>query len=466
MYFRVVRASNSQPSCTTKASSNDPFKKKAETCSRSVAFSTVVVSSAQVPTVHRDVGKQLTEESLETTEKSYSDSLESVKLYMDGENRRTTSVTSAMHGHTLSSVINNQLCTKAHEGKSQSVNTPTNLVNSFGVSEHTGSIGEEIDANVNVKSEVQKLCYDMLSLSIDRRGSQGDKGEPCRELLTLSSAQKNAALMKDDHESTEQSKLRVPAHVQAAESAIHEVDDDLLSFNGQRKKDQEYVTNANYSAGLSGSVNLSDSSRVSPPHPPIVDEKLDKVSPPNAYSTLVRSYGSPDNRLSSVINLNSSDNHSYKLPLEGKNAFDHIGESSIISDILSMEFDPWDESLASPQNLVKLLGEGDKSQGSLGVSGSWKVHNTNQSRFAFAREDDPVPNIESSLSNFGQSVKNHSLGNDFVDSRNFYLNNTGNHNGFSAFSAEDPGNFACTQSPNSSNNISGEFFLLCFLVIF
>ncbi|WOH15157.1 hypothetical protein DCAR_0934694 [Daucus carota subsp. sativus] len=46
---------------------------------------------------------------------------------------------------------------------------------------------------------------------------------------------------------------------------------------------------------------------------------------------------------------------------------DEMGESSIISNILSMDFDLWDEALPSPQNLVKLPGETDKQFGPLGA---------------------------------------------------------------------------------------------------
>ncbi|KAG6397681.1 hypothetical protein SASPL_143851 [Salvia splendens] len=42
-------------------------------------------------------------------------------------------------------------------------------------------------------------------------------------------------------------------------------------------------------------------------------------------------------------------------------------ESSIISNILSLDFDSWDKFVTSPQNLAKLLGETDRRQGSYGA---------------------------------------------------------------------------------------------------
>ncbi|KAI5410011.1 hypothetical protein KIW84_055473 [Lathyrus oleraceus] len=38
------------------------------------------------------------------------------------------------------------------------------------------------------------------------------------------------------------------------------------------------------------------------------------------------------------------------------------GESSIISNILSIDFDPWDDSITSPYNIVKLLSDNTDSQ--------------------------------------------------------------------------------------------------------
>ncbi|KAL1802278.1 hypothetical protein ACET3Z_030925 [Daucus carota] len=56
-----------------------------------------------------------------------------------------------------------------------------------------------------------------------------------------------------------------------------------------------------------------------------------------------------------------------------------MGESNIISNILSMDFDSWDESLALPQNLVKLPGETDKQFGPLCATNMKIVQNSNQS---------------------------------------------------------------------------------------
>lgn len=103
------------------------------------------------------------------------------------------------------------------------------------------------------------------------------------------------------------------------------------------------------------------------------------------------------------------------------------GESSIISDILSLNFDSWEEdnSIASPHNLAKvLLGEKDKNTAFLkDTSSSWKFQNSGQSRFSFAREDDSKnesSNFSSCLTSNGQLQNTRSKGREVLDSRNGY----------------------------------------------
>lgn len=82
------------------------------------------------------------------------------------------------------------------------------------------------------------------------------------------------------------------------------------------------------------------------------------------------------------------------------------GENSIISNILSLNFDTDDTSLNSPRNLAKLLlSETGKCNGlSKEISSSWKSQNSKQSRFLFARSEGSIersshystPNLSSS----------------------------------------------------------------------
>lgn len=99
------------------------------------------------------------------------------------------------------------------------------------------------------------------------------------------------------------------------------------------------------------------------------------------------------------------------------------GESSIISNILSIDFDPWDDSITSPHNIVKLLSDNTDSQpGPLKKSSSWKVQNNNQSRFSFARQEESeiqTFDVHPSYAFSQQQPKGHTL-NQSLAERDFY----------------------------------------------
>ncbi|KAI4991467.1 hypothetical protein ZWY2020_039838 [Hordeum vulgare] len=92
----------------------------------------------------------------------------------------------------------------------------------------------------------------------------------------------------------------------------------------------------------------------------------------------------------------------------GNAASGNKDEGSIISDILSLEFDPWDESYSTANNFVKMLNESEKND-ALFNAPSWKSKGTsNESRFSFARQDNQRNFQDSSFRNCG-SDQNFSL---------------------------------------------------------
>lgn len=136
-----------------------------------------------------------------------------------------------------------------------------------------------------------------------------------------------------------------------------------------------------------------------------------------------------------------------------------MGESSIISNILSLDCDTWDESLTSPQNLAKFLGETDKHQGSHRMSSPWRVQQSNQSRFSFAREEEPathVPEAESSLGFRDQAFKPQYYGHDFANKANFHGDRFGARNGFSLLNGEEPDTYSSNHSLFNSSKLMGE----------
>ncbi|CAO2207350.1 unnamed protein product [Urochloa humidicola] len=83
-------------------------------------------------------------------------------------------------------------------------------------------------------------------------------------------------------------------------------------------------------------------------------------------------------------------------------------ESRIISDMLSSEFNLWDDSFSSANNFVRMLRESENNDVPFTVP-SWKSSGSGsrESRFSFARQDNQG-NIDSSLRNCG-SNQNYSL---------------------------------------------------------
>ncbi|KAI5431179.1 hypothetical protein KIW84_035368 [Lathyrus oleraceus] len=82
----------------------------------------------------------------------------------------------------------------------------------------------------------------------------------------------------------------------------------------------------------------------------------------NGYSEKLDSSGSYN-----LLHDESNDHHIGRLISKTVNIGNDAvtidkGESSIISNILSIDFDPWDDSITSPYNIVKLLSDNTDSQ--------------------------------------------------------------------------------------------------------
>ncbi|KAI3819765.1 hypothetical protein L1987_13614 [Smallanthus sonchifolius] len=309
---------------------------------------------------------------------------------------------------------------------------------------------------VSDEERIHQLSSDMSSISISRNHElQSSDDETPTEPLASNKA-KNAAnpTMDDSYVTGEQSWNKVQ------EVALNDVEADLVSFNNQRLQDPEVVTHTH-----TGYVsNTRQSSQLNNSHSPL----LNTFNKPavNGHSSNLDG----DNRQQMRIiddPTTAVSNGDHKIALD-------LGENSIISNILSMDFDPWDETLTSPQSLAKLLGNGDK-QGSQRVSGSRKTHNCNQSRFSFsqrvsgsrkthncnqsrfsfARQDDAYIdqglNFPPNLSDFQNGFNLHG---DFVSSMDVYSGQLSDGNGFSSFNSEESDRTAANYSSLSSNKIS------------
>ncbi|KAK9065912.1 hypothetical protein SSX86_015314 [Deinandra increscens subsp. villosa] len=272
------------------------------------------------------------------------------------------------------------------------------------------------DLDVSDEERIHQLSSDMSAFSI----ATNDDSHQCID-------EKLKEPLDNNYVTGEQSWDKVQ------EAAINEVEADLLSFNNQRLSDPEVVTHTTHNTYTGYTHNMPQSSLLNSNIPSVNENSYFHATEGNR-----KQLGIFDDTVTTVSNG------------DHKTALD-LGENSIISNILSMDFDPWDESLTSPQNLAKLLGDGDKQQGSQKVSGSRKPQNFNQSRFSFAREDDEFIDQKSNFtphpSDFGNSLNLQNFNSDGY---------RGQHadNGFSSFNFEESDRTAGSYSSMPSNKFS------------
>ncbi|KAG6397674.1 hypothetical protein SASPL_143844 [Salvia splendens] len=137
---------------------------------------------------------------------------------------------------------------------------------------------------------------------------------------------------------------------------LPELDDGLLSFHSQRIKDPEIDSHRVPEQAVYRSGNL----------------KVSTSNIPSVYLEDTFNNGTVDSTLLFRKEKISRFGRYETEVGSGASAID-TRESNIISNILSLDFDSWDKSVTSPQNLAKLLGETDRRQGSYGAPGSWKA---------------------------------------------------------------------------------------------
>lgn len=506
---RGTRATSCQPPAGGLLCPNGPSKPKPDTVSSTLAFSSAVAGTVQASASHGDRTKRPTSSdgSQAMLPRVKNESLNPVKQYssMDnlhnaGEKTATSNVSSATVN--LSSQLTSQPSSIDSDRGSSTV---ANTTNSTEISRQLCRSGSEV-AVIATNEDIQKLCSDLSSTNIDRdvqseqcaitkpsspppdcvminstpsQGSQNN-ADKFRDSLITTVASKAATSDGGVCISREQRDWRLDSQAYLA-SHTTEVEDDVMSFDNQRLKDPE-VSRSPYLPKSTGFVNVSN--YYSPhllqhgePHTAInagslsTPNKVGNESLLHASSQLCNGY--PEKLAGgSSYGLSNTVDHSLLLQDErGEQCIGRFsseannsrsdtsiekGESSIISNILSMDFDPWDDSLTSPQNLAKLLGDNtDNQSGSL--KNSWKVQNNNQSRFSFARQEESKIrrfDVQNSYGVGDQLTKSHSLIPDFAE-RDLYLSRLGIGNGFPASSFEESENLGSGHLVASSNKLSG-----------
>lgn len=267
-----------------------------------------------------------------------------------------------------------------------------------------------------------------------------------------------------------QSDFRLGMGSPLTKTDMRDLEYDLLSFENQRLKDPEVPpirSNFSHASDLSShsDVNFSQHKDDAPMCSHLDRQAVDKICnfPTGHSETILKTHEINNAEYSNLFPF--KERRSMLGGYDGEPCTDssNMGESSIISNILSIDFDPWDDSLTSPQNLAKLLGENDKLQGSFGVPGSRKNHTSSQSRFSFAREEEPrsqASGLGQSFDCFTRSSNQRSFGHEFPNSNSFQHEKLDSRNGFPVYNGMESEIFTGNHSHTPSNRISGNLLLI------
>ena len=512
---RATRAPNGQPPAASIACANGPSKQKTEAVSSTLVFSSAVAGPIQASTLHGDGSKKPTlNEDIQTINpQSKSESLKPLKQHtsMDCLSNPTETLAIPDGTHASLSLSNELSCPPASKDNDGGINMPPDITDSaFNTGHSCASVPEKL--GVVASGQIQNLCSVMSSISIDGiardehsgvvrpnssesdpvlikapgiQGLQQHYAEQYREPASTTIGK--ATPINGVYALSEQCDWRSDSNGQVAQDNASEVEDDVLSFDSQRLKDPEVVSRATYLPNSANSLHASRSHtlphsevygavRLNADHPISLDNRISEGSHLHSSNISVLSNGFPENLVGNASGSDRSLDRSFLLPNEERrnpmgrflgdvangdsNAAIDRGESSIISNILSLDFE-WNESLASPQRLVKLLGERDKESGSLKMSSSWKGqnnnNNNNQSRFSFARHEESrnqIFDVQPSFNAIEQFPKSRSYSQDFAE-RDLYMDKIGIGNGFSSRNFEESEFLTSSHPVISSSKLSG-----------
>ncbi|XP_038706325.1 uncharacterized protein LOC120001888 isoform X1 [Tripterygium wilfordii] len=489
---------------------NGPSKQKPDTMSSALTYSSAVACTTQGSMLHGEAAKKPTwiEDTQTMSGKCKPETFKVLRQLGNVDCRDNASEKFALQNGDLDTISESPSSMHGDRGDNQL----PNVTNSF---DHNGqfcSPDHDIEGCVGANEDIQSLCSDMSSTSIDRNidsghsdlarpsnlhsdrslvrssssvilGSQHHPVEQCKEPLAPPAAGKAPIQLNGGCVSREEFDQRTDLHAQKLTNASSEVED-ILFFDNQRLKDPEVVSHSTYLLNSANSFHISNLSRSnSLQHteafgatnvnvdPLFVDSRVRDglhLRPPSD-SAISNEFS--DKIISSSAGLERNAEGGLFLANEARkismgrflgdaesSASVDAGESSIISNILSLDIDALDDSLRSPQNLVKLLGESERQPGSHKVSSSWKAQNNHQSRFSFARQEESTNSpfgVEPPFSVFGHQ-KDQSFFQDLAENRDLYMNKLGIGNGFSSnnFGESDNLSSAAIFSPNKMSAVS------------
>ncbi|XP_044473449.1 uncharacterized protein LOC123201912 isoform X3 [Mangifera indica] len=283
--------------------------------------------------------------------------------------------------------------------------------------EHNKSLsspGSVENENHHIIKDSQGLCSGLSSICLQNRF----KKEYSNPVVNGSSSSHAPDNMLESQGSQEDISEQSSEPTASPASNGAPVMEDFLDFDDQQLKGSEAIRhntclssspyslqNLNQSSYRSWQSGEIDSYSNLDVHNGIAPMKYDTVSSPLTSKNEVSSFVSLDatvdhSRVFSEVGLgNYLENYDSKPHLRSSLASD-VGEGSIISKILSIDSDSWEDSLTSPSSLVKLLSKNDQQYNSLKIPNLFKESESRQSRFSFARQDD----LSDQISDFEPSV--------------------------------------------------------------
>ncbi|KAH6822069.1 hypothetical protein C2S53_015857 [Perilla frutescens var. hirtella] len=458
-----TRPSSNQPLVTSTPSSNGPPNQKTDTCNGAVAFSKAVPS--QVSSLQNDTGKKKVpnEESTISPERSRTETFGPVKkeLKADGSFISDTSMASV---HLSSGPVSSQLQSPP---RTKSLLNTSNIIDSSATS---SGLASDKNSKDYIDNKIENVCSDILSLSIEENQQlQNDNLEHIREPSICHTSGEDKDTVDVVYVASARSDSGLGRPDQVIKVDFPELDDDLLSFHNQRVKDPEIASSR--APDFSDGLNLKHSDFSSPVFDNadgLISIGFDRQVVDRSSNLMVSTSNIPSMYLENIFNNGAEDSNLFlrkeKMSTHGRyetevgrDAID-MGESSIISNILSMDFDSWDESVTSPQNMAKLLGETNRRQGSFGAPGSWKTQNSSsQSRFSFAREEEAMSHLPypgQSIDYHEQAFKQHLFGHNFSSSNSLHLEKSVSTNGLPVSSGTEQDYFPSNHSHISPNKLS------------
>ncbi|THG23681.1 hypothetical protein TEA_023043 [Camellia sinensis var. sinensis] len=339
------------------------------------------------------------------------------------------------------------------------------------------SSGPEKDGNVAEDRKILNLCSDFSSVTIDTdyhleteysnsmlrkvssrsqlpiglprdKDSQEYSLKPFREPSSFTVSGRADFTPSDACIAKGRSCLMLDSGRQALPGSCSDVREDFLSFDDQRSKGSDTLSQESSVLPSSYPIRISDRSNGRAQQPKemcslsdfnvkcsTVHSHVDEASMPFSCVNSILSDGYNERKFHSSIesdrNFRSSNSFSNEEIVEHLRRLDNDNitndddssaldavESSIISNILSLDFDSCDNSSTLSHSLAELF------DGNGGRHGSWNFRNSEKSMFSFAKEENSVnqaTDLDSSFSNIGQVSKRCALLPDSMEHEDHYF---------------------------------------------